>query len=355
MKTISGMNKKGLSKLGIIKEDNYYKIFNRRKKGATIKIIYPYGMDHSDYYIDFYLNSLITFIDEHFSKQKLDVSLSYEIFFNKSIVTIDMVDSYNLNIALGVFFNTIRKEDLLNMLLEYKINLQYKLDINVLSNFNMMTVDNINMEDLARNAYNDLINDTMDLTKLKHLQKDMINEVSPLIVVESNQRNITLDLNKNDFFNVNKRKISFDITKVPNNGNLIFIDKEYDNTDDYIKDYTALNLYELLFTELNLDIKIHMVKEINNKLVFFLYTDNHDKAYLQNTLQLIYKDNNIFNFYRKNIKLKLKDIFNKIDTAKGLANHIITNYPIYETFDELIKDELVINNVIERLINETEE
>lgn len=33
MKTISGMNRRELSKLGIIKEDNYYKIFNRRKKG----------------------------------------------------------------------------------------------------------------------------------------------------------------------------------------------------------------------------------------------------------------------------------------------------------------------------------
>lgn len=32
MKTISGMNRRELSKLGIIKEDNYYKIFNRRKK-----------------------------------------------------------------------------------------------------------------------------------------------------------------------------------------------------------------------------------------------------------------------------------------------------------------------------------
>ena len=54
-------------------------------------------------------------------------------------------------------------------------------------------------------------------------------------------------------------------------------------------------------------------------------------------------------------KLKLKDNFNKIDTAKGLTNHIITNMPIYETFDELIKDELVITNVIEKLVNETEE
>ena len=42
-------------------------------------------------------------------------------------------------------------------------------------------------------------------------------------------------------------------------------------------------------------------------------------------------------------------------SAKGLTNHIITNMPIYETFDELIKDELVITNVIEKLVNETEE
>ena len=84
-----------------------------------------------------------------------------------------MVDSYNLNIALGVFFNTIRKDDLLNMLLEYKINLQYKLDTDMLSNFNMMVVDNISMEELARNAYNDLINDTMDLSKIKYLKQNM--------------------------------------------------------------------------------------------------------------------------------------------------------------------------------------
>ena len=83
MKRIENISKKELSKLGIINDDNYYKIFNRRKKGATVKIIYPYGMDHSDYYIDFYINSLITFIDEHFNKQKLDISLSYELFFNK--------------------------------------------------------------------------------------------------------------------------------------------------------------------------------------------------------------------------------------------------------------------------------
>ena len=355
MKTISGMNRRELSKLGIIKEDNYYKIFNRRKKGASIKIIYPYGMDHSDYYIDFYLNSLITFIDEHFTKQKLDVALSYEIFFNKSVITIDMVDSYNLNIALGIFFNAIRKDDLLNMLLEYKINLQYKLDTDMLSNFNMMVVDNISMEELARNAYNDLINDTMDLSKIKYLKQNMINELSPVIVVESNQRNITLDLSKNDFFNINKRKLYFDITKLASNVNLVFIDKDYDNNDEYIKDYNALNLYELLFVELNLDVKMHIVKEINNKLVLFLYTDNHDKDYIHNTIKLIHKDDNIFNFYKKNIKLKLKDNFNKIDTAKGLTNHIITNMPIYETFDELIKDELVITNVIEKLVNETEE
>ena len=39
MKTISGMNRRELSKLGIIKEDNYYKIFNRRKK-EKIKTLY---------------------------------------------------------------------------------------------------------------------------------------------------------------------------------------------------------------------------------------------------------------------------------------------------------------------------
>ena len=91
------------------------------------------------------------------------------------------------------------------------------------------------------------------------------------------------------------------------------------------------------------------------KLVLFLYTDNHDKDYIHNTIKLIHKDDNIFNFYKKNIKLKLKDNFNKIDTAKGLTNHIITNMPVYETFDELIKDELVITNVIDKLVNETEE
>ena len=226
MKRIENISKKELSKLGIINDDNYYKIFNRRKKGATVKIIYPYGMDHSDYYIDFYINSLITFIDEHFNKQKLDISLSYELFFNKGVITIDMVDSYNLNIALGVFFNTIRKDDLLNMLLEHKMNKQYNLNTSVLSNFNMMSVDNINMETLVKNAYDDLINDNIDLNKIRHLQKNMINELTPIVIIESNQRYVTLDTHKNNFFKINERKITFDTNRIlSTNDNVVIINK----------------------------------------------------------------------------------------------------------------------------------
>lgn len=347
MKRVENLSKKELSKLGIINDDNYYKIFNRRKKGATIKIIYPYGIDHSDYYIDFYINSLITFIDEHFNKQKLDIALSYELFFNKSVITIDMVDSYNLNIALGVFFNTIKKEDLLNMLLEHKMNTQYNMNINNLSNFNMMSVDNINMETLVKNAYDDLINDTIDLKKIRHLQKHMINELTPIVVIESNQRHVTLDTHKNNFFKINERKITFDTDKIlSTNDNVVIIDKEYNDEIEYIKDYFTCNLYEILFSQTDININLHIVKEINNRLIIFLYTDNNDKNYIKDTLKLIHKDINIFNFYKKIIKLKLKDNFNKVDTVKGLSNHIIANSPVYESFDELVKDALVMSNIL---------
>ena len=335
MKRIENMSKKELSKLGIIKENNYYKIFNRRLKGTTIKIIYPYGMDHSDYYIDFYLNSLVTFFDEHLNKNNIEAAISYEIFFNKSVITIDVVDSFRTNILLGMYFNTISKEDLLNILLQYKLNMTYKLNTDTLSSFNMLLVDGLPMDKLALNAYNDLINDTMNIDKIKYLQKHMINESSSLVIVESNQRHITLDTFNNTFFNINKRIVRLNNIK---NDNLLKIYKSYKNEENYQLESHIINIYEILLTEhFANEVNLHIVKDIKNKIYILIYSDKHTKENIKKLFDMLI-NNNALKIFKNKIKLTLKDNYNKLNTAKGLTNAIINNQFIYETYEELLKD-----------------
>lgn len=352
MKRIENMSKKELSKIGIIKENNYYKIFNRRLKGATIKIIYPYGMDHSDYYIDFYLNSLVTFLDEHINKINIEASISYEIFLNKSVITIDVVDSFRTNILLGMYFNTISKDDLLNILLDYKMNLQYKLNTETLSSFNMLLVDEVTMDKLALDAYNDLINDTMDIHKIKYLQKNMINESSSLVVIESNQRHITLDTFNNSFFNINKRNIRLNNIK---NDNLLMIQRVYKLEEKYKLESHTINIHEILLKEhFSHDIDIHIIKEIKNKISIFLYSKTYTKDNIKQLLDMLV-NNDALKIFKNKIKLTLRNNYNKISTAKGLTNAIINNQFVCETYEELLKDEIDTDTNINFLNNLSKE